>query len=77
MLIVQLPLVASVAGVVGQVLVWAKSPPVAMLPIVSGSMPLLVRVMVLAELVVPTVCVPKARLVGDSCTVGAGALDAP
>jgi hypothetical protein len=45
-----------------------KSPLVTMLEIVSVAPELFVSVTVFAALVVPTDCVPKARLVGDSVT---------
>jgi hypothetical protein len=74
-LIVQLPFVASVLGLMGQVLVWAKSPllvPVRpMLLMVKGAVPLLVSVTVLAALVVPVVWFPNARLLGFTVTAGA------
>ncbi len=52
-----------------QVLVWAKSPLVTMLAIVSGALPVLVSRTVLAALVEPTTCLLKVKLVVDSDTV--------
>jgi hypothetical protein len=64
---------APAASEAPQVLVWAKSPasvPDNVIPlIVRVVVPTFVRVMVLAPLVVPTVTLPKLRLVGDSLAV--------
>src|SRR5262249_2858601 len=53
-----------------QLLFSAKSPLVAMLVMVRVALPLLVRVTVWGLLVVPTLWLPKARLVGDRVTAG-------
>src|SRR5260370_1438951 len=75
-LIVQEALAASVLGLSGHGLVWAKSPafvPVtAMLLIVKAAVPLLVSVTVLAALVVFTIWFPKLRLLELRLTAGAG-----
>jgi hypothetical protein len=67
---VHVALTASVAGAIGQVLVWAKSaafvPVIAMPLIESGDVPELWTVSVWDVLVVPTRCEPRARLVGVS-----------
>lgn len=67
-LIVQLPLTANEAP---QLLVWAKSPLVAMLVMVSAAVPLLVSVTVCAAEVVPTFWPAKVRLAGESPAAGA------
>jgi hypothetical protein len=64
-LIVHLPLAARVAL---QVLVWAKSPVVAMLEIVTAVLRLLVSVKITGVLVVPKVTLPNPRTVGDNVT---------
>ena len=61
-LILQLP---PAANVVPQLLVCAKSPLAEMPVMVSGPVPLFVRVTVCAALVVPMFCPAKVRLVGD------------
>jgi hypothetical protein len=80
-LMVQLLPAASVLGLLGQVLVWAKSPALVpvrvMLVMVRAAVPLLVRVTVLAALVVLMTWFPKARLVGFKLTTGAGAAPVP
>jgi hypothetical protein len=57
-LIVQFAFAARVAGLLGHVLVWAKSelfvPLIAMPEIVKGALPLLVRLSACAVLLVPT-----------------------
>ena len=58
------------AKVLPQLLVWAKSPPAAMLLIVKGPLPVLLRVTVWAALVVPTGWLPKLRVVGDRFATG-------
>src|SRR5262245_21022195 len=72
--IVQLAPAASVAGLSGQLLSWAKSPALApaspMLEITSGARPEFVNVTLCAALVVPTSWLPKPRLVGDRLTAG-------
>ena len=66
---------ALAASVLGQLLVWAKSPalvPVsAMLLMVRSALPLLVNVTAWAVLVVLTCWLPKLRLVGLKLTAGA------
>src|SRR5579872_320662 len=75
---VQLALAASVPG---QLLVCAKSPlfvPASpILLIVRAEVPLFVRVIVFAVLVVPTFWLPKLRLVGLRLTAGASTLPVP
>lgn len=75
---VQLDPAASVDDPDGQVLVWAKSaafvPLRLILVMVSAAVPLLVRVIVWAPLVVPTFWLPKFTLLGLSVTAGAGAV---
>jgi hypothetical protein len=77
----QLEPAASVEGLSGQVFVCAKSPAfVPVIPIeliVRAPVPVLVRVTLCAELVVPTSCWPKLRLVGENVTAGAGATPVP
>jgi hypothetical protein len=72
---------ARVAGEVGHVLVWAKSPafaPVTAMPeMVSGALPVFVRVELWDALVVPTARDPKSRLVGLRPTLGAAAAPVP
>src|SRR6266550_3289655 len=74
-LIVQLAPTATVFGLSGQVLVWAKSPalvpPTATLLIVRAAVPLLVTVTVCAPLVVLTAWLPKGTLVRLRLTAGA------
>ena len=71
----------SVLGLMGQVLVWAKSPalvpPRLIVEIVRSALPLLVRVTVCAALVVPTFWLPKLRLLGLRLTAGAGVTPVP
>jgi hypothetical protein len=55
-----------------QVLVWEKSPLVAMLEIVSVVLPLFARVIVSGGLVVPTTWLPKSYDAGERVTTGAG-----
>jgi hypothetical protein len=75
--IVQFAPGARVEGLTGHVVVRAKSaafaPAIVMEVIVSGPAPEFVSVVVCDALVVPTACVPNARLVGESVTAGAGA----
>jgi hypothetical protein len=63
---------APAARLVPQVLVCAKSallaPPIMMLVIVNGPLPLFVNVILLAELVVPTIRLAKVKAVGDTLT---------
>jgi hypothetical protein len=79
--IVQFALAASVAGLSGHVLVWAKSPafvPVTpMLVIVNGALPEFVSVVDCPALVVPAACEPKPRLLGTRVTLGAAATPVP
>src|SRR5438270_201369 len=74
-LIVQFPLAAKVAGLMGQalapVLVVAKSPEAANELIVKGAAPVFVSVTVIGVLVVASNWLPKARLVGANPTPGA------
>jgi len=58
------------ARVALQLLVWAKSPVVVMLAILSLAFPVLDRVTDFAELVVPTAWNPKFRLVTESDATG-------
>jgi len=60
-----------------QRLVWAKSPEAAIAEIASAAVPLLVRVMVWAALVVPSDWAAKVRLVGDRVSVGVAAVAVP
>jgi hypothetical protein len=53
-----------------QVSVCAKSPEVAIDVIAKAPVPEFVRVNVWAELVVPSVCESKVRLVAESVTIG-------
>ncbi len=62
---------APTARVVGQALVWVKSPRVTIPLMVRGSAPLLVSVTGLGELAVPMFWLAKVRLAGDSVTAGA------
>jgi hypothetical protein len=72
---------ALAASVDGHVFVCVKSPafvPVTpMLEMVSEPVPVFVRVVVCATVVVPTCCEPNARLVGLSVTAGAVAVPVP
>ena len=72
---VQVAFTASVAGLLGQVFVCAKSaalvPANAMPLIVKGAVPLFVSVTDFAALVAPTSCDPKLKLAGDRLTAGA------
>src|SRR5437588_330949 len=74
-LIVQFPLAAKVAGLMGQalapVLVVAKSPEAANELIVKAAAPVFVSVTVIGALVVASNWLPKARLVGANPTPGA------
>src|SRR5947209_18957050 len=74
-LMVQEALAASVLELLGQVLVWAKSPALVpvrpMLLMVRAALPLLVSVTAWAVLVVLTCWLPKLRLVGLRLTPGA------
>lgn len=74
-LIVQLAPAARVFEPVGQVFVCAKlaefAPVIVMPLMLSAALPLLVRVMLFAGLVLPTLTLPKLRLVGLSVTAGA------
>lgn len=54
-----------------QLLVWAKSPLVAMLEMVSGPVPVLERVTFCAALAVPRFWLPKLRVPGETLTAGA------
>src|SRR5947209_6876911 len=75
-LMLQEALSVSVLGLMGQVLVCAKSP--ALLPprlielMVKAALPLLVRVTAWAVLLVLTSWLPKLKLVGLKLTAGAG-----
>jgi hypothetical protein len=55
---------------VPQVSVWEKSPPVVMLETISEGVPLLVRLTVWAELVVPTTWLPRLMFAEDSEAIG-------
>jgi hypothetical protein len=72
---VQLPPAARVVGLRGQLVVWAKSPPltpvVAIVVIVNGPVPVLVRVKTWGTLVVPTCWFAKVSEAGDRPTAGA------
>src|SRR5262249_1509481 len=74
-LMLQLAFTARVAGLTGQLLVWAKSPELVpampILLIVSAPGPLLVKVTFCAVLAVFTVWLPKLRLAVDRPTTGA------
>src|SRR5438874_2124413 len=67
---------ASVLGLIGQLLVWAKSlalvPVSPMLVMVRAPVPLLVSVTVWAALLVPTAWFAKLTLVGLRLTAGVG-----
>ena len=69
--------VAFTASVLGHVFVCAKSPelvpPIAMLPIVSGAVPLFVSVTDCAALVVPTCRLANVKLEGLRLALGAAA----
>lgn len=71
-LIVQLAAAASVDGDIGQLLDCAKSPlfvpVIVMFVMVKGALPMLVSVETSAELVMPTIWLPKAKLDGDRLT---------
>lgn len=67
-LVVQLPLAATEPP---QLFVWAKSPLALIVRLVKGPLPVLVRVMDCAALVVETDCPAKVRLVGERLTTGA------
>ena len=60
-----------------QRLVWAKSPEAAMPEIERAAVPLLVRVMDWAALVVPSDWAAKVRLVGDRVSVGVAVTAVP
>jgi hypothetical protein len=68
-------------GLIGQVVVWEKSPAfvpvIPMLLIVSAAPPVLVRVTFCAALVVPVFWFPKAMLGALRLTAGAGATPVP
>lgn len=68
---------APAARVLRQVCVCEKPAVGAMLEIVSDAVPVFVRVMTWAALLVPLSCVPNVRLVGDSVTAGAAPYAAP
>ena len=68
---------ALAARLVPQVLVSAKLAEAAMLLIESAPVPVFVKVMVCAALVVPTVWLAKVRLVGDKLIVGVAATAVP
>src|SRR6266550_364238 len=72
---------ASVLGLRGQLLVWAKSPafvPPMLIPLrVRAPAPLSVSVTVCTALLVPTFCVLKLRLGGLRLTAGAGVMPVP
>jgi len=53
-----------------QVLVWEKSPLIAMLVMVSVEVPLFVRVKLCGVLLVPTACEAKVRDAGEKLTAG-------
>ena len=63
--------VPEAATEVPQVLVWLKSPLAVMLVMESAAVPVLVRVMLCAALVVLSAWLPKVRLVGEKLTAGA------
>ena len=73
-LMVQLVLAASVEGLRGQLFVWPKSPgfvpPIAMLVIVNGALPVFESVTAWAGLVVLTCWLPKGTDEGVRVTVG-------
>jgi hypothetical protein len=73
--IVQLAPTASVAVPLGHVLVCAKStafaPPIAILEIDNGAVPLFVKLTDCAALVLATNCDPKLKPVGETVTAGA------
>jgi hypothetical protein len=68
-LTLQLAVGARVAGLTGQLLVWAKSPLAATLTVVAEA-PLLLTLTASALLVVPTSWFPKVRLEGDTAIGG-------
>jgi hypothetical protein len=70
MLTVQFAPAARVAGDKGQVLVWAKSPVVAILDIVIGPVPVLESVTVWAALVAPTIWFVNVRFAGAKLAPG-------
>lgn len=76
-LMMQLAPALSFAGLMGQVLVWTKSPFATILVMLKAPLPAFVRETALAELVVPTSWLPKLRLVASSCTSGAGEMPVP
>ena len=53
-----------------QVLVWEKSPLIAMLVMVSGAVPVLARVKLCGSLLVPTACEAKVKDAGERLTAG-------
>jgi hypothetical protein len=67
----QLAAGASCAGSVPQVLVWAKSPVIAMAVIFKVADPVFVSVTVWGGLVTPTVSFGKVRLEAESVPTGA------
>ena len=73
--------VASVAGLNGQVLVWAKSPafaPPSAMPVMdNGAAPVLLSVTVWAALVVPVFWAANVTVDGESDTTGAGSEPPP
>ena len=69
---VQLELAANVAG---QLLIWAKSPVVWMLPRFIAAFPVLVRETAWAVPEVPTCCPGKTRLMGVKVAMGAEAAE--
>ncbi len=79
--IVQVALTASVAGLVGQLLLCAYAAalaPVKEMPeIVSGAVPVFWIVADCATLLVPTCCEPNVRLDGATVTAGAAAVPLP
>jgi len=68
-LMVQLAAGASVAGLTGQLLIWAKSPLAETVTVVATA-PLLLTFAVSALLVVPTSWFPKLRLEGETAIGG-------
>lgn len=61
---------------VPQVFVWAKSPDATIDVMTRAAVPELVSVTVCAALVIPSTCEAKVRLVGESVTAGAVAIEA-
>src|SRR5438874_2523489 len=80
-LIVQEALAASVLGLMGQLLVWAKSPLlvplIPMLLMLRAALPLLVSITAWDALVVLTCWLLKLRLLGVRLTAGADVVPVP